>query len=371
MKNYDLIIIGCGGIGSAALYSAVRAGLKTLCIEQYEQNHNRGGTHGETRAFRKVYYENPLYTPLLHQAYLDWKKLNQQANKILFVENGVLEMCFPNSSVALAAIDSAKKYRIPLEVLSSQEIEQRFPGFRVPEGMIGIFQPEAGFLYVDDCLNYFIDHSRSAGANILFNEKVLAWQVTNDHLIQIKTNKNTYQSKFLIVTAGSWASEIFPELNLPLNIVQKKLFWASTVDDTYSLNHSPCFAYHLLQGKFYGFPSISGYVKIARHDGGLSLANPEENAIAVNKVEIDSIKKFASEYLTKISLENTKEKNCLYDNTPDMNFIIDVHPKHSQIAFATGLSGHGYKMSNVLGDILVNLIIKRENPFDLSFLSLN
>ncbi len=70
MKQFDLIIIGCGSIGSAAAYHASLQGLKVLCLEQYHIGHTLGGSHGETRAFRQAYYDNPQYLPLLKDAYI-------------------------------------------------------------------------------------------------------------------------------------------------------------------------------------------------------------------------------------------------------------------------------------------------------------
>ena len=156
MTTYDLIVIGCGGIGSAALYSATHAGLKTLCIDQYNQGHDHGGTHGETRAFRMAYYDDPKYIPLLKQAYIDWKNIEKRANKKLFIENGILEIGSPTGTMVLGAIKSSEKYGIHIEILTAEQIISRFPEFHIPEGMVGIFQTQAGFLYVDECVKYFI-----------------------------------------------------------------------------------------------------------------------------------------------------------------------------------------------------------------------
>ncbi|MDR3443552.1 MAG: FAD-dependent oxidoreductase [Legionella sp.] len=111
-------------------------------------------------------------------------------------------------------------------------------------------------------------------------------------------------------------------------------------------------------------------IKIARHTGGTFLPDPYLNSKRMDDEEFLSIKHFISEHLTKVSSEVVKQENCLYDLTPDKQFIIDLHPEYSQIAFATGLSGHGYKMSNVIGDILVDLVTQKTLEFDISFLSL-
>jgi sarcosine oxidase len=369
-KMYDLIIIGCGGIGSATLYDATNRGLTTLCIEQHHKGHDKGGTHGESRAFRQAYYDDPQYIPLLKDAYQHWKNLGGD----LFVENGLLEIGFADSKMAEDAIQCAKDYQIPIEILSGDQICTRFPGFHVPKDMIGIFQPEAGFLRVDDCVRYFIDKADSQGATIAFNEKVISWQVDSDNLVQVKTNKGLYQSKYLIITTGSWTKELLGSLSIPLQILQKKLVWIPVTTGAYSIKeHSPCFAYHLNDGVFYGFPNIDGFIKVARHTGGAVLNHADDNITKPHKYNIESraIEAFASDHLQKTTLTNVKEANCLYDLTPDGQFVIDNHPQYGQVAFAAGLSGHAYKMSNTLGKILIDLAVKQSTEYNISFLSLN
>ncbi|MFJ1269349.1 N-methyl-L-tryptophan oxidase [Legionella lytica] len=369
-KIYDLIIIGCGGIGSSTLYNATRAGLSTLCIEQYEQGHQKGGTLGETRAFRKAYYDNPAYIPILEKAYLDWKNLDANSEMDLFIECGVLEMGLANSKMSVDAIQCCNDYQIPIELLSKEQITTRFPGFQVPDEMVGIFQPEAGFLQIDNCMNYFVNSATANGASVAYNEKVVSWKVGENNLVQVTTNKATYYSKYLIITTGSWAPELLHALDIPLQIIQKKLVWISVQPNEYSIqNGSPCFSYHLNGEVFYGFPNISGLVKVARHNGGALMQHPHDSPEFNN--EADAIKQFAKQYLPKLTFSDAiKEASCLYDVTPDHQFVIDNHPDYPQIAFAAGLSGHAYKMSNVLGKILVDLASKQSTEFDISFLSL-
>lgn len=371
MNTYDLIILGCGGIGSAAFYNANQAGLKTLCIDQYELLHPHGGTHGETRAFRKAYYDDPNYIPILKKAYLEWKKLNNISTTKIFEEHGVLEIGLPDSTMVKDAVACSEKYNIPIQILTKKEMNSRYPDFYIPDEMIGIFQAQAGFLYIDNCIKQFIKTEPSSNSKVVTNEKVISWEVDKDQTIHIKTNKQKYTSKYLIIAAGVWTKEILNSLNLPITILQKKLFWTDVKNNSYSSkNNSPCFAYHLPEGIFYGFPAVSDYIKVARHTGGLKLATPEENSTTTENEELDSIQKFVHQYLTKANLTKTKQASCLYDNTPDKQFILDHHPDHPQIAFIAGLSGHGYKMCNVLGEILVDLVTKNKTEFDISFLSL-
>ncbi len=372
MTQYDLIVIGCGGIGSATLFSAATAGLKTLCLEQYVPGHIHGGTHGETRAFRKAYYEHPSYIPLLQSAYSSWKKLSANAEQPLFVENGIVEIADSHHKVLSSATTSAQQYQLPCERLTAGQISQRFPGFRVTESMAGVFQPEAGFLYVDKSMRFFVKEALRHGATINSQEKVMDIVVEPDKSVKVITQKSTYYTESLIITVGAWTTELLSSLSLPIQVVQKKLVWFPVEKSTYEFERaSPCFAYHLNEGLFYGFPSIDGQIKVARHSGGLLLSHPSASTDDASNEEAVAIEQFAQSYLLNVNGSQVLQKSCLYDSTSDNQFIIDLHPQHSQIAFAAGLSGHAYKMSNVLGDVLVDLVTKGSTQFDISFLSLD
>ncbi|TLY47354.1 MAG: FAD-dependent oxidoreductase [Gammaproteobacteria bacterium] len=214
-----------------------------------------------------AYYDNPSYIPLLQSAYRNWKQLEKKANKKFLIENGILEIAF--ATAIKTKINFLKKYHIPFELLNSKEMSIQFPDFFLPKDMMGLFQPQGGFLYIDQCIQFFIDESIALGAQIFSQEKVKTWNIETNGKVLVKTDKDIYQSKYLIFTSSAWTNELLPELNLNLEILQKKLVWSSACSNYYSIKkNSPCFAYHLGHDLFYGFPNINGFIKVSRHTGG-------------------------------------------------------------------------------------------------------
>ncbi|HUE45466.1 MAG TPA: N-methyl-L-tryptophan oxidase, partial [Aestuariivirgaceae bacterium] len=61
---------------------------------------------------------------------------------------------------------------------------------------------------------------------------------------------------------------------------------------------------------------------------------------------------------------------CMYTNTPDYNFILDLHPADDRVVIASPCSGHGFKFSNVIGEICADLALDGTTSFDIDFLSL-
>src|SRR5690554_4419785 len=88
---YDVIVLGLGGMGSAAAYHLARRGRRVLGLEQFDPVHDRGSSHGETRMIRECYAEHPSYVPLVQRAYENWRQLERDSgvDPILTITGGL------------------------------------------------------------------------------------------------------------------------------------------------------------------------------------------------------------------------------------------------------------------------------------------
>src|SRR5881628_636626 len=146
MGNNDVIILGTGGVGSAAAYHLAKRGAKVLGIDQFPGGHDRGSSHGETRVIRQAYFEHPDYVPLLLRAYELWRNLEEAAQIELLHQVGLLQVGPPNGFVVPGVLQAARLHGLNVESLTADEVHKRFPGFRVPDGSSGVFEPAAGYL---------------------------------------------------------------------------------------------------------------------------------------------------------------------------------------------------------------------------------
>src|SRR5215213_5659935 len=128
-KTYDAIVLGTGGVGSAALFHLARRGLRVLGIDRFTPGHDRGSSHGETRIIRQAYFEHPDYVPLLLRAYELWSELERLSGQKLICQVGLLQVGRPEGLVIRGVLESARRHGLPIEQLTAQEAEQRFAGF--------------------------------------------------------------------------------------------------------------------------------------------------------------------------------------------------------------------------------------------------
>jgi len=365
---FDVIVLGTGGVGSAATFHAARRGLRVLGIDRFPGGHDQGSSHGLTRIIRMAYFEHPDYVPLLRRAYDLWDELSALAGCKLFHRTGLLQIGPMSGTVIPGVLQSARQHQLPIEQLSNSDVHDRFPGFSVPSGSEAVYEKNAGFLLVELCVLKHLELAQSHGAQLVIGESVQGWH-SNKGDIEVITDQSTYRTKRLIITAGAWTSTLLHALGIPLTVRRKHLHWRRTTSDVY--RNGSCFFYEMPTGYFYGFPQIDDRgIKVAEHSGGESVIDPLKASRDIDPLDTRRIDEFLRVAMPQVSTTNTGHAVCFYTMSPDENFFVDQHPNHSNVAFAAGLSGHGFKFASVLGETLVDLVTQGASSLPIEFLSL-
>lgn len=377
MKHYDCIVLGFGGVGSLALRFAALNGWKVLGIDRFGPAHDRGSSHGQTRVIRKAYFEHPDYVPLLHEAFELWDELNRRHRTApevtqLIERTGVLNVGQPDSEVIRGVRQSVDQHDLVHETFTAQEIQRRLPIFRVPEGWIGIFEQDGGFLRVEQCVAASIRQALQHGAEIQSNTIVEDWRVQSDDSIAVRTDNGTYYGDRLIVAAGAWSGQVLPIIGSPLTLFKKQQQWfqLDRVDQK-RINGMPIFLFDEPDGDcFYGVPEIDYLgLKLCRHSGGQSITDPTNIDRSLDADELNSVESFMDRRMIFGRRRLVHHSICLYTMSADGHFLVDQVPEHPNVVFATGLSGHGFKLVPVIGKYLVELLQGNRRP-EFDFLRL-
>ena len=349
-------------MGSAAVYHFAKRGVRVLGIDRFHPPHALGSSHGQTRIIREAYFENPAYVPLVQRAYVLWDELSREAGEQLFLQTGGLMVGAPDGVVVAGSRLSAETHRLPFEALSASEIHKRFPALRPADNMIGILEPRAGILFPEKCIAAHLAQARRAQVN--YDEQVLRWK-PDGNAVEVVTDKETYSCANLVLSAGSWIKQLVPEL--PLVVERQVLFWfASTRPEIFEPDRCPIHLWEHSPGKyFYGFPDVGDGVKVAGHHEG-EITQPDKINRAVAQSEIAGMHAIAQPYMPALSDRCLESVVCMYTNTPDSHFLIDRHPQHPQILLVSPCSGHGFKFSAAIGEVVADLVVDRRSKFDLS-----
>jgi sarcosine oxidase len=356
MGKFDAIVLGLGAMGSATAYHLARRGRRVLGLEQFTPAHDRGSSHGHSRIIRQAYFEDPRYVPLLQRAFELWETLQQQAGARLLLMTGGLMIGPEDGELVQGTLASAREHHLSHELLSRVDLKHRFPQFAIDETTVAVWESRAGALFPEDCIRAHLSQAARGGAVLQFEEPVQQWRAHGDG-VEVTTSRGTYTAGHLIITAGPWAGEVLRRRGLPLEVERNVMYWFRPRDGApFTPDRFPIYIYEYIAGRFfYGFPALRGEgVKIAHHHSG-ELCTPDTIRREVGAQEVERIRALLSRYIPEANGDLLHTATCMYTNTPDYHFIIDRHPDHAAVTIACGFSGHGFKFSSVVGEILADL----------------
>jgi sarcosine oxidase len=379
-KNYDVIVLGVGSMGSSTCYHLAAQGVNVLGLEQFDIPHEIGSHGGQSRLIRKAYFEHPDYVPLLERAYLNWQKIEQLSGVSIYTKTGLLYFGKPDQQLIKGVKESAAKYGIEVNTLTDASVKNDYPQFSIPDDYEKLFEPDAGFVSPEKAILAYTRQAIQLGAVIKTKEKIVHWERHRDGVI-VNSETGNYSAKKLIITAGPWAGKLIPGLARNLKITRQVLAWVKPKKNKdYELGKFPCWtiADDNHPGIFYGFPilPIENYggpigLKIAHHYPG-SETDPD----TISRIPVPADESILTYALNKFLPEGYEStlvlKTCMYTNTPDENFILDFVPGYNgDVIAATGFSGHGFKFASVVGEIMSDLAIKGSTNQPIEFLKAN
>jgi sarcosine oxidase len=372
LRSCDVAVVGLGAMGSAALFHLARRGVRAIGVERFGTGHERGSSHGESRAIRLGYFEHPSYVPLARKAYENWRALEALTGETVLTVTGILEMGKPGSVIVEGSLEASRLHGLPHEALDAKAIEKRFPQFRLPAGYGGVWQPDGGFLQPEKANALHLKLAREAGARVVMDNPVLAVE-PNAASIRIVTEQGAFEAGSVVISTGAWIGGFVPQLRPVVTLTRQVLCWfeAREAADV-ALGNLPVFIIDGEGGEVgYGFPQFtpSGF-KCAFHNDSGVLADAEGATQDAGLADEARMRRFLEAYLPTAAGPLKKMRTCIYTRTPDEDFVIDLSPADPRIVVASPCSGHGFKFASVIGEALADLATKRATAHDLSRFSI-
>lgn len=367
---YDAIILGLGGMGSAALWHLARRGCKVLGIEQFGIAHDRGSSHGGSRLIRRAYFEHPDYVPLVSRAYALWDELEAASATKLFHRTGLYLAGQQPGAMIDGVLRAAAAHQLDIETVSHADSVRRFPGLLAARDMTILYESDAGFLEVENCVRAYIDLAQAAGAHLRIGETVRSWSAASGN-VEVVTDSQTCRARHLIVCGGPWTSRLMNDLGVPLEVRRKVVVWYETANSRFRVdNGAPVFCFDTPAGFFYGFPTLDGHtVKVGEHSGGQPVDRPENLDRNLHDEDLAPLTRFSDAHLPAATTKVVRHSVCMYTMTPDEHFVIDRHRDHENVFVACGFSGHGFKFASVVGSVLADFVMSGRTSEPIQFLS--
>ena len=362
MPTYDVVVAGLGGFGSAAAAHLAARGLRTLGLDPRPGAHAEGSSHGETRIVRQAYFEGAAYVPLLLRAYELWADLTDETGQPLLRPTGGLFLGRADTRVFRGSLETAQHWGLEHEVLDAAELYARFPALRPAPEVQGLWEQAAGTVRPESAVSAQLRRAAAAGAELRHDEAVTGWRSSGSG-VRVATSRGSYDAGTLVLAPGKWAPSLMEGLALPLRVERRVQHWFAppSVAD-YLPGRLPVWIWDRADGtSMYGAPSqgAAGDVKAAIH---FSTVRPADAWTVPELAEL------LAELMPALGARQVREAECWYTLTPDENFVVGPHPGAPRVLLACGFSGHGFKFTPVLGEVLADLVADGSSRFDLSTL---
>ena len=360
---YDVIVVGLGGMGSAAAYHLARRGQRVLGLEQFTPAHDRGSSHGRSRVIRKAYFEDPAYVPLVLRAYELWREAEQASGTDLLLITGALMIGAPDSEVVAGSLRSAREWNLDHELLDAADLRRRFPVFTPTPDTVALYETQAGVVRPEAAVAAHLTLAAEAGADLRFEEPIVAWEADRSgEGVAVTTGRGAERAARLVICPGAWAPEFLAGLGVPFMVERQLQFWfqPSGDPDAFLPERYPVWVWDGGgDGQPYSLPAIDGF------DGGVKAAwfrhgrpcTPDTIDRRVTAAEVGEMAEMLRTRVPLLPGRFLRAVACMYTNTPDQHFVVALHPAHPQVAVACGFSGHGFKFAPVIGEILADLAI--------------
>ena len=365
--DYEYIVLGLGGFGSAAAYwLSRRAGAEVLGVEQFELGHVRGESQDHSRIIR-LSYHTPGYVELAKHAFRAWAEVERDAGERLVLKTGGLDFGPRESAIPLSTYsDSMDAAGVTYEYLDASEIMRRWPQITVGDEVHGLFQSESGIAMAARGNAAHVRMAREHGATLLDNVPV-ATILPSAGEIAVMAGGTTYRGRRLVIAAGAWSNRALAPfgVHLPLRVTKEQVtYFATPHQELFAPDRFPVWIW-MDDPCFYGFPTFGEAGPKAGQDAGGQEVTVDTRTFEPDQAALKRVTDFLGRHIPKALGPIIYTKTCLYTLTPDRDFVIDAVPGHPEATVAIG-GGHGFKFASLVGRILSELAIDGRTDRDLS-----
>ena len=367
MTDFDLVVLGMGGIGSGAAYWASRRlGSGVAGLEQYEFGHARGGSEDHSRIIR-LSYHTPGYVELAKDAYQAWETLETESREQVVLRTGGLDLAPEDATIGLDDYRTAMSaVGVGFEELDAAEVMSRWPQWRLPESVTALYQEESGIAMASKAN---AAHRRMAAENgaVLMQTDAVASLVESGGEVIIETGNGRVTAAKAVIAAGAWTNHLSSGLGVtfPLEVTQEQVVYLDPrTPEAFRPEVFPVWIW-MTEPSFYGFPVFGEPAVKVAWDRCEVVTTPETRSFDPRDDVIEAVNGFVSIHLPGAAGDVHLSKTCLYTLTPDRDFIVDRLPGTESVFVVVG-AGHAFKFASLLGRIVVDLALEGETGFDIS-----
>ncbi|KQQ96327.1 hypothetical protein ASF72_18985 [Arthrobacter sp. Leaf141] len=357
-EDFDVAVIGLGSVGSMAMWQlSTNTDLRVVGIEQWGVGHAYGSYAGESRVFRAAYHEGWRYVPLLLRSRELWLDLEKKTGRHLFLDGGMLAVDTPGHAPYETTLESIRRYDLPHRSFSTSELRKAYPQHIVSDGTEAVLDLLGGGIRSEVAVLAGVQAAVAAGGTLIDGEAVLGIEERGDSIV-IRLATRTLRVGQVVVTTGSWAAQLRPQLRDVVKVADIALTWFAPNDPSrYAPDVFPAFLRDQDGVHMFGVPTLDSYsVKVVSHTAAdTQYDSVDDVPPTVSRAAIEEISRNATTFFADLSPEPVRHSMHHESVTVSRVPIVDLDPS-GRIVTIAGLSGHGFKFAPALGQLATSLL---------------
>jgi monomeric sarcosine oxidase len=357
MAQQRMVVVGGGVMGLATGCAlAAQRDVAVTVLERFQMGHDWASSHGLTRAIRHEYGDAAIYTEMVTRSLPLWAELARETGRTLYTETGVLTLGHSDDGHTLPGLDVMRAQGLPAERLTGDACRARFPQFQPDDYDAITWNPAGGMLHASECLAALAQRLRARGGDVREGTQVTLVEPEGDGGRVTLADGSQLTADRVIVTAGPWVHDVLPGLRLPVRPTRQQVCYFGDLPqpEMFAPERFPVFLVGMNQ---YGFPLQGpGWFKIGLHSFG-ETADPNAGYEAEDG-QVEAVRDFLRRVIPGAAAGRLAlVDRCMYDVTPDEDFILDAHPGGAGVILGSGFSGHGFKFGVLIGELLAALAL--------------
>lgn len=360
--EFEVAVVGLGGLGSATAYWLARRGVSVVGFEQFELGHVRGASHDHSRIIRRSYH-TPGYVELTADAYASWESVERDGDTTIVTRTGGVDLFPAGAAIApepyRSSLDAAG---VPYEWIDADEIRRRWPAFArgtiVGDGVAGLASDDTGIVPAGPATATLQRLAAAHGARLREHSPVLSIEPAGGEVV-VETASGSVRCGSVVLCADAWTNRLLAPLGHRISMAttreQVSYFPAAELDDLRP-GRFPVWIW-MDDPSFYGFPTF-GPPEVAdrlkgSEDCGGDIVDPDSRTFDPDPAMEHRLAAFMAGLVgDRFGAPSTT--TCLYTLTADRDFVVDRLPDHPQVSVGLG-AAHGFKFAAWFGRVLAEL----------------
>ncbi|MDX1503386.1 MAG: FAD-dependent oxidoreductase, partial [Thermoanaerobaculia bacterium] len=355
-----VVVVGAGAFGGWIALELLRRGARVTLVDAWGPGNSRASSGGEGRAIRAIYGPDEIYVRMVRRAFELWAELEAACEEPIYHETGALWLLPGDDGYVSAAVPLLERHGFPVERPSLDEARRRYPQIDFEGISAAVLERRAGVLSARRACRLVRDRFVAAGGAYRTG-RAPGGPIDGERLGALRLEEGPeLEADRFVFACGPWLGRLFPDVvGEAVRPSRQEVYYFGTPAGSalYGPGRLPIWI-DFDRRIYYGFPDTHGRgFKIADDTRGEPV-DPTSLDRRPTGEGVEAARAFLRRRFPGLADAPLLETRvCQYENSPDGDLIADRHPGAADVWLVGGGSGHGFKLSPALGELVAEAVL--------------